>query len=575
MAEATKSVLLVDYDSIHRSLSEGDSAAVGRFSSRLSAWIGAIEAGSLFATRPEAPSRRRVLIRRCYADPAVLANERAAFLANGFQVIDCPPAEGREHNTAGIQMVLDSIDALDHPTGYEEFILLSADSDLSPLLIRLRAHNRMTAIYARLETADSYRAIADAVIEEPRFIAALLAESEPAADDEEEEEESRPPASRSEIEALARKISSATNVPLFAPRTFAELFRHLVDEIAENGYHFQTTAENVATRMADAGRNVTRRQVVFVVKGLALKGHVFSTGDTPERLADVFREQVLYLAESAGLPLDDDERRVMSSWIVGQTQLAPTGAARDTEIRKSGSPSSSDDEEAAKAGNGQSGRSSRRKPPPKPAASAKATDNAKSAEPPKATTTATKSSEPPKAPAPQRQEASAPKQAAAVPQRQEAPASKPAAPAPAAAQSMTGSTASESAATASSAREKPPTSSGAAGATGASSSRPTAPATRPASSPPKSDGDDDNKDAVESSILAAIAQAVDVLVEDSGGKSRASAEPDEIAPEPEPAEEAAAETDTEAEEVPEGDDIGDEIQRIIASYSRNRNKDNK
>jgi hypothetical protein len=80
---------------------------------------------------------------------------------------------------------------------------------------------------------------------------------------------------------------------------------------------------------------------------------------------------------------------------------------------------------------------------------------------------------------------------------------------------------------------------------------------------------------VESSILAAIAQAVDVLVEDSGGKSRASAEPDEIAPEPEPAEEAAAETDTEAEEVPEGDDIGDEIQRIIASYSRNRNKDNK
>lgn len=551
MAEATKSVLLVDYDSIHRSLSAGDSGAVERLSSRLASWVGAIEAGSLFATRPEAPTRRRVLIRRCYADPAVLGDDRAAFLANGFQVVDCPPAEGREHNTAAIHMVLDSIDALDHPTAYEEFILLSSDSDLSPLLIRLRAHNRMTAIYATMETAESYRAIADAIIEEPGFIAALLAETQPAAE-EEDKDEARPPADRSEVEALARKVSSATNVPLFAPRTFAELFRHLVEEIAQNGYHFQTTAENVATRMTETGRKVSRRQVVFVVKGLALKGHVFSTGDTPERLADVFREQALYLAENAGLPLDENERRVMSSWIVGQVPSA--GATREAETRILDSRSSSDGEAEVKSENEQSSRTYRRKPAPKPAGLTKPSEDAKPAEPPKPAAAVSKPSEP-----------STP----AAPQRQEMTASKP-----------TSATTSHSAtATSSSSRERSIGPSASATASGPLASQPT-PAPKSASSPAKSSGDDGDKDTVESSILAAIAQAVDVLVEDSGGKSRPSDRPDNSEPEPAEKSAPAAKAETEADEapedddVPEGDDIGDEIQRIIASYSRNR-KDNK
>ena len=44
-------------------------------------------------------------------------------------------------------MVIDTIDALDHPAGYDEFVLLSADADLTPVLLRLRAHNRNTVVY--------------------------------------------------------------------------------------------------------------------------------------------------------------------------------------------------------------------------------------------------------------------------------------------------------------------------------------------------------------------------------------------------------------------------------------------
>jgi hypothetical protein len=105
-------------------------------------------------------------------------------------------------------------------------------------------------------------------------------------------------------------------------------------------------------------------------------------------------------------------------------------------------------------------------------------------------------------------------------------------------------------------------------------------APKPAGSSAKSnEGDDGDKETVESSILAAIAQAVDVLVEGSGGKSRPSTEPDTAKADPMEKAAPAAEIETAAEaeidEIPEGDDIGDEIQRIIASYNRNRSKDNK
>ncbi|MCB1499046.1 MAG: hypothetical protein KDK07_04535, partial [Bauldia sp.] len=97
---------------------------------------------------------------------------------------------------------------------------------------------------------------------------------------------------------------------------------------------------------------------------------------------------------------------------------------------------------------------------------------------------------------------------------------------------------------------------------------------------------DGEKDALESSILAAIAQAVDVLVDDDGNKAKA--KPGKAEPEPheEMADDAAeagfedeagsdAAASAEPEPSPGGDseDIGDEIQRIIASYSRARQKE--
>ena len=117
MAETIKSVLFVDYDSIHRSIEASDPAAAERLAPRALAWVDAIETGSLFATKPTTEVQRRILVRRCYADPAILGNARLTLLSSGFQVVDCPPIEGRDHNAAAMHMILDTIDALEHPTG--------------------------------------------------------------------------------------------------------------------------------------------------------------------------------------------------------------------------------------------------------------------------------------------------------------------------------------------------------------------------------------------------------------------------------------------------------------------------
>ncbi|MBZ9937448.1 NYN domain-containing protein [Mesorhizobium sp. BR1-1-16] len=324
MTDMLKTVLFIDYDSLHLALHARDPALARRFAARPGALLEAIEAGTLIDSAQLGQAKRRVLMRRCYADPRSLGKARDSFVSQGFQIVDCPTLPGRERNSAEVQITLDTLDALGHTTAFDEFILLGADTDFTPLIYRLRAHNRAATIFATAATAGSYRAIADGILEE-RVLTALLASLEGAdvADEDEEDEVAvRQAAGREDLAALARRIHNATNVPLFPPKVYAELFNALTAEIAENGYHFLDTAENVAGRLIAGGRKASRRQIAFVVKGLALKGHVFSDTDTPQRLADVFREQVIYLARHAGIEIDPRVERQVHGWIAGGSLAA-------------------------------------------------------------------------------------------------------------------------------------------------------------------------------------------------------------------------------------------------------------
>ena len=327
MAQIVRSVLLVDYDSLHASLRESSQVAAEWLAGLSGVWLDAIEDGDLVVQRRGEPHKRRLLVKRCYSDPKLLGSQREGLIAQGFQIIDCLPLSGRERNAAEVSMVLDAVDLVTHSAPYDEFILLSADTDLTPVLLKLRQHNRTTAVYAGPQTSNSYKAFADAFLDEGKLIAAIEGEHDraglpqtrtpPPPPTPVKASTPAPAAAREELSDLARRIHDATKVPLYAPATYADLFRFLTEEVAKNGYHFQQTAENLAARLTEAGRSVTKRQVGFVVKGLALKGHSFTGEDKPEMLAAGFREQVLYLAANADLKLTDREKDLVSSWIVG------------------------------------------------------------------------------------------------------------------------------------------------------------------------------------------------------------------------------------------------------------------
>lgn len=578
MANTIKSALFVDYDSFHRSLKAAKTDLAESLAQRAAALVAAIESGGLVSPASDEPVKRRTLVRRCYADPRRLEKNRAALIAAGFEVIDCPPLEGRERNAAEIHMVLDTMDALEHPTGYEEFMLLSADADLTPVLLRLRAHDRATVIFANDVTAANYKAIADGMVEEAAFVA-LLSGEEPAAKPKAEPEPAAPApkptvADRGAIETLARKVHSATNVPMLSPRAFADLFRLLAEEIRQEGYHFQKTAENLTNRLAEAGRNVNRRQVLFVVKGLALKGHVFSNDDSSEKLAEVFREQVLYLVGSAGLELSDEEVALLPAWISGSA-IAPAAKLAATPAR----PLS---ERAARkpALSRRSARSAEKE--------AESEGTTAKAEPEAAAGYTAEKPKPVSKPVLDRLaeiKATTAQRLAARKTGKAARANKPSDEKPAPRRKAVA------------AKAAPSTENDAAPEETGDKKKPRARATKTSRPAAKESGD---KDALETSILAAIAEAVDVLVEDGDDAPEqapsAKQQADAVAAEQEPelveveAEaEAAYEADdfAEAEEPPvqdapvaradsdepaeeDGDDIGDEIQRIIASYSRAR-----
>jgi hypothetical protein len=561
MAEPTKSVLLVDYDSVQRSLA--DSIGEARLAERAVAWLAALESGRLLG---DDGNRRRMIVKRCYVGPSVRGKPRDALAAAGFEIVEA--AESGARNAADLHIAMDTVELLTRGEKLDEFIVLSAGTDLKPLLSRLKSAGRATAIYTDDATSDTDTAAADLVLEAADFARFLNAEPKSAPPEPKPTPAAAAPSASSEragIEAFARRIHAATNIPLFSPKTYAELFRHLTDEISANGYHFQSTAKNVAERMVAGGRSVNRRQVVFIVKGLALKGHVFSTSDTPERLAEVFREQARYLIGNAGISLTDHEENLLSAWFLSRPPPSTLAkAAPQTTAAPAPLPEAPPAAKAAIAETIEREVSKVVIKPPAP-------DKAKAA---------------PRTPVPPRAQPVRP-----VDLPKSTAAAKPV-PLPSAREEAKAVIAAR---IAGAAKIKP---------VGTRTPLPAKPAPRvPAPpAPPVEDEEmpatataasagraQENAEALENSILAAIAEAVDVLVEDSAAEPEEAPEEADEAEEIEEAEEAIVEDDEvppaaprnasrvgrpapepEPEDDAESGDIGDQIQRIIASYNRNR-----
>jgi len=175
---AVRAALFIDFDNVFLSLNQIDRRAGKTFAERPALWLDWLESGRYAAlaggddakdTRP-----RRILVRNCYLNPSAFGNQRAFFTRAAFHVVDCPALTARGKNSADIVMAMDILDAIQHPTRFDEFIILSSDADFTPVLLRLRAFDRLTSVLTSVVTAAAFREACDISIDLETFAVEAL-----------------------------------------------------------------------------------------------------------------------------------------------------------------------------------------------------------------------------------------------------------------------------------------------------------------------------------------------------------------------------------------------------------------
>jgi hypothetical protein len=160
-----RSALFVDFDNMYLNLKTIDPRAGDAFATEPDRWLRWMreDMGQVVPDAAEGTSRE-ILIRACYLNPVSFGRFRPYFTQSAFRVVDCPSLTSRGKNSADIYMVLDIVDTLAHSTYFDEFILLSADADFTPVMLRLRAHDRRTVLLASGPSATALQSACDMVL---------------------------------------------------------------------------------------------------------------------------------------------------------------------------------------------------------------------------------------------------------------------------------------------------------------------------------------------------------------------------------------------------------------------------
>jgi uncharacterized protein (TIGR00288 family) len=99
--------------------------------------------------------RGRIVFKRAYCDWSRFQNFMREFHMNGFEMVDIPRSNVSGKNSADIRMVVDAIDLCYSKSHIDTFVLLTGDSDFSPLVSKLKENNkRVLGCGVRSSTSD-------------------------------------------------------------------------------------------------------------------------------------------------------------------------------------------------------------------------------------------------------------------------------------------------------------------------------------------------------------------------------------------------------------------------------------
>lgn len=176
-ARLARSALFVDFDNVYLGLYHQEPDLARRFAEQPGRWIEWLQRKLDVPPDSWLAPARRILVRRCYLNPQSFGKWRAYFIRAGFETIDCPPLTAQGKTSADVHMVLDIVDFLAGPTVFDEFIIMSADADFAPVLLKLRKHDRRSIVLAIGPSSSAYMAASDLVIDQDTFLDCLLPEN--------------------------------------------------------------------------------------------------------------------------------------------------------------------------------------------------------------------------------------------------------------------------------------------------------------------------------------------------------------------------------------------------------------
>ncbi len=99
--------------------------------------------------------RGRIVFKRAYCDWTRFQNFMHEFHRQGFEMVDIPSSKVSGKNSADIRMVVDAVDLCYSKSHIDTFVLLTGDSDFSPLVSKLKENDkRVVGCGVRSSTSD-------------------------------------------------------------------------------------------------------------------------------------------------------------------------------------------------------------------------------------------------------------------------------------------------------------------------------------------------------------------------------------------------------------------------------------
>ncbi|ACB36102.1 protein of unknown function DUF88 [Leptothrix cholodnii SP-6] len=119
--------------------------------------------------------------------------------------------------------------------------------------------------------------------------------------------------------ALIRQVNEITGVPLLSPRDFRALFDAVAAEVAENPFQLNETGKAVRDRCREAGRDISRENVNWVLRGLLLCGHEFGQGhDDVPTLTYRLVGNLINLCRREQVMMDEGAPGMLQRWMSGK-----------------------------------------------------------------------------------------------------------------------------------------------------------------------------------------------------------------------------------------------------------------